>query len=111
MEVAEGVIVAAGCPAGRTGGHDTRICTGCVTSRTDARVGRIMSALTNRASYAEENWLVIVLSDHGMNSFQRGVHHRSIRDHAEVAAFAGDAQGEADIDWRKKFLRQIGYKL
>jgi len=31
----------------------------------DTRVGRILSALTNRSSYAEEDWLVIALSDHG----------------------------------------------
>jgi hypothetical protein len=33
----------------------------------DARVGQIMSALTNRVSYAQEDWLVIVLSDHGQH--------------------------------------------
>lgn len=31
----------------------------------DARVGQMMNALTNRLTYANENWLVIVLSDHG----------------------------------------------
>jgi hypothetical protein len=31
----------------------------------DARVGQIINALTNRATYAQEDWLVIVLSDHG----------------------------------------------
>jgi hypothetical protein len=33
----------------------------------DGRVGRIMSALTNRPSYTQEDWLVILLSDHGMH--------------------------------------------
>lgn len=31
----------------------------------DDRVGRIITALTNRATYSEENWLVIVQTDHG----------------------------------------------
>lgn len=31
----------------------------------DARLGQIMGALTNRPTYAQEDWLVIVLSDHG----------------------------------------------
>ena len=31
----------------------------------DGRVGQIMSALTNRVTYANENWLVIVQTDHG----------------------------------------------
>ena len=30
-------------------------------------MGQIMSALTNRATYAQEDWLVVVLSDHGMH--------------------------------------------
>ena len=31
----------------------------------DAQVGQIMSALTNRARFSNENWLLLVLSDHG----------------------------------------------
>jgi len=31
----------------------------------DRRVGEIMGALTNRVTYTNEDWLVIVLSDHG----------------------------------------------
>lgn len=31
----------------------------------DGRVGQIISALTSRATYAEEDWLVIVATDHG----------------------------------------------
>ena len=31
----------------------------------DGRVGQIIRALTNRASYAQEDWLVIVHTDHG----------------------------------------------
>jgi len=31
----------------------------------DGRVGQMMGALTNRASYSNENWLVIVQTDHG----------------------------------------------
>ena len=31
----------------------------------DARVGQIINALTNRPAYAQEDWLVMVLSDHG----------------------------------------------
>lgn len=31
----------------------------------DTRVGQIIAALTNRSTYAEENWLVIVQTDHG----------------------------------------------
>ena len=31
----------------------------------DARVGQIINALTNRATYTNENWLVIVQTDHG----------------------------------------------
>ncbi len=31
----------------------------------DGRVGQIINALTNRATYADENWLVIVQTDHG----------------------------------------------
>ena len=33
----------------------------------DGRIGQMMSALTNRATYAQEDWLVILLSDHGMH--------------------------------------------
>lgn len=33
----------------------------------DGRIGQIMNALTNRATYAQEDWLVLVLSDHGMH--------------------------------------------
>ncbi len=33
----------------------------------DGRIGQMMNALTNRATYAQEDWLVIVLSDHGMH--------------------------------------------
>jgi len=31
----------------------------------DARLGQIMAALTNRTTYTNEDWLVLVLSDHG----------------------------------------------
>ena len=31
----------------------------------DGRVGQIIGALTNRATYVQENWLVIVQTDHG----------------------------------------------
>ncbi len=31
----------------------------------DARIGQMIGALTNRATYALEDWLVVVLSDHG----------------------------------------------
>ena len=31
----------------------------------DARIGQIMNALTNRVSYTNEDWLVIIMSDHG----------------------------------------------
>ena len=31
----------------------------------DGRVGQIINALTNRATYAQEDWLVIVTTDHG----------------------------------------------
>jgi hypothetical protein len=33
----------------------------------DGRIGQIMNALTNRSTYAQEDWLVILLSDHGMH--------------------------------------------
>ncbi len=33
----------------------------------DGRVGQIMAALTARPTYAEENWLVFILSDHGQH--------------------------------------------
>lgn len=33
--------------------------------RVDAHVGRVLEALEKRARYAEENWLVIVSTDHG----------------------------------------------
>jgi hypothetical protein len=33
--------------------------------KADARIGRIMGALTNRATFTNEDWLVVVLSDHG----------------------------------------------
>ncbi len=33
----------------------------------DARIGQIMSALTNRTTYTNEDWLVIVLADHGQH--------------------------------------------
>lgn len=33
----------------------------------DGRVGQIIAALTNRATYAEENWLVMVQTDHGQH--------------------------------------------
>ena len=31
----------------------------------DGRIGQMIGALTNRSTYADEDWLVIVLSDHG----------------------------------------------
>jgi hypothetical protein len=31
----------------------------------DGRVGQIMNALTNRATYTNEDWLVVVMADHG----------------------------------------------
>jgi len=31
----------------------------------DARVGQIVGALTNRTTYSQENWLIIVQTDHG----------------------------------------------
>ena len=33
----------------------------------DARIGRILGALTNRASFSNEDWLVVTLSDHGQH--------------------------------------------
>ena len=33
----------------------------------DGRVGQIIGALTNRATYSNENWLVIVQTDHGQH--------------------------------------------
>ncbi len=33
----------------------------------DGRIGQMLSALTNRTTYAQEDWLVILLSDHGMH--------------------------------------------
>jgi len=33
----------------------------------DSRVGQIIGALTNRATYGQENWLVIVQTDHGQH--------------------------------------------
>jgi hypothetical protein len=33
----------------------------------DTQVGQIVNALTNRATYVHEDWLVIVLSDHGQH--------------------------------------------
>lgn len=33
----------------------------------DGRVGQIIDALTHRTTYAQENWLVIVLADHGQH--------------------------------------------
>lgn len=33
----------------------------------DGRVGQIIDALTHRTTYEQENWLVIVLSDHGQH--------------------------------------------
>jgi hypothetical protein len=33
----------------------------------DGRVGQIIDALTHRTTYAQENWLVIVLTDHGQH--------------------------------------------
>ena len=33
----------------------------------DGRVGQIMNALTNRPTYANEDWLVIILADHGQH--------------------------------------------
>jgi Type I phosphodiesterase / nucleotide pyrophosphatase len=33
----------------------------------DGRVGEIMQALTERPTYAQENWLVIILTDHGQH--------------------------------------------
>ncbi|HNQ25072.1 MAG TPA: alkaline phosphatase family protein [Phycisphaerae bacterium] len=33
----------------------------------DGRLGQIVSALTNRVTFAQEDWLMVVLSDHGMH--------------------------------------------
>lgn len=39
---------------------------------TDARVGRILTALRNRPGYANEDWLIVVSSDHGGTGYSHG---------------------------------------
>lgn len=38
----------------------------------DVRVGQIMSAVTARPTYADEDWLVIIVSDHGGSGYSHG---------------------------------------
>src|SRR5205085_10178162 len=38
----------------------------------DAHIGRILEALRARKSYAREDWLILVTSDHGGKGFKHG---------------------------------------
>ncbi|MBM3216765.1 metalloenzyme superfamily, partial [Candidatus Poribacteria bacterium] len=50
-------------------------------SETDGHVGRIVGAVRNRPTYADEDWLVIVTTDHGGS--ERG-HGKDIPEHRTV---------------------------
>ncbi|MCH7904754.1 MAG: alkaline phosphatase family protein [Armatimonadetes bacterium] len=44
-----------------------------VIEEADAKVGVILNALRGRSSYAEENWLIILTSDHGGTGYGHGL--------------------------------------
>jgi predicted AlkP superfamily phosphohydrolase/phosphomutase len=74
----------------------------------DAVVGRAME-------YADDQTLFITLSDHGMNSFQRGVHLNTWLHDQELLAFRpGMAPGEAagdffrGVDWSRTKAYALG---
>ena len=79
--------------------------------RCDAIVGRA-------ASFADDETLFIVLSDHGMNSFQRGVHLNSwLRDNGlltlhqgreEAALEKGENQFFRHVDWSRTRAYALG---
>jgi arylsulfatase A-like enzyme len=49
-------------------------------AQVDRHIGAVMEALGKRTSYAKEDWLTIVATDHG----GRGLNHRGGRPHEEV---------------------------
>ncbi len=68
--------------------------------RLDGIVGQALS-------YADDRTLVIVLSDHGMNSFQRGLNLNTwLYDHGFLALKNGARPGEADND---DFFRHVDW--
>ncbi|HWN94897.1 MAG TPA: alkaline phosphatase family protein, partial [Methylomirabilota bacterium] len=58
----------------------------------DGRVGQIMGALTNRVSYSNENWLVIVQTDHGEHD-----HPNPERSQIVFSIFSGPAAARGVI--------------
>jgi predicted AlkP superfamily phosphohydrolase/phosphomutase len=74
--------------------------------RGDAVVGKVLE-------HADDQTLVIVLSDHGFNSFQRGVHLNSwLREHGFLSVRADHEPGEHDmlkgVDWSRTRAYAVG---
>ncbi len=63
----------------------------------DARVGSIITALLARPNYANENWLIMVSTDHGGNASGHGGASTEERTIFIIAAGAIDQFGEATI--------------
>lgn len=57
--------------------------------RADAELGRLLQAIEARPSYAEENWLIIVSTDHGGSSTGHGGNRPEHRKVAVVMSGAG----------------------
>jgi predicted AlkP superfamily phosphohydrolase/phosphomutase len=77
---------------------------------------RACDAIVGRAlQYADDQTLFIVLSDHGMNSFQRGVHLNTwLHDHGLLVLRNGVRPGEAagdffhSVDWSRTSAYALG---
>lgn len=59
--------------------------------RADKLVGRVLAAMKSRASFAKEDWLVIVVSDHGGKGLNHGGGHNSPEILNSFLIVSGDA--------------------
>ncbi|QHC60385.1 alkaline phosphatase family protein [Rathayibacter sp. VKM Ac-2760] len=68
----------------------------------DQRVGQLVTAIKDRASYAEEDWLVVASTDHGFTGYSHGGDQHLTRMIWTLAS-GGDvpATGTATREWRQ----------
>ena len=86
---------------------------------TDKRVGKIVAAVRGRSNYANENWLILVSSDHGGQGVQHASHLNVVPVIREVfyisngeSAERGEIKGQVYIvDVAATALAHMGVKL